>query len=197
MNWYYRARYYDSAIGRFTSEDPITFAGGENFYLYVANNPADLIDPNGLRFTVHGDRDCFNKAKQYLMTLAPSTRAFFQFAENSPEEFVVDVYSDFFTGHNNSKGNHILWYCHRGLRCPNGTTQTPALGLFHELVHAVGPHVNYSFWNPKFGLDEELQDILGPETNAAQELGEGTRTEHHGSYFPVLFPFDRRIPKGY
>src|SRR4051794_30662572 len=98
--YYYRARYYDSGSGRFISEDPITFSGGNNFYSYVSNNPADLIDPNGLRFTVHGDRECFNRAKQYLMTFAPSTRAFFQFAENSPEEFVVDVYSDFFTGDN-------------------------------------------------------------------------------------------------
>jgi RHS repeat-associated protein len=44
---YYRARYYDSASGRFTSEDPIRFHAGINFYSYVHNRPADLRDPKG------------------------------------------------------------------------------------------------------------------------------------------------------
>jgi RHS repeat-associated protein len=44
---YYRARYYDPKLGRFISEDPIAFFGGMNFYSYVNNNPANLIDPFG------------------------------------------------------------------------------------------------------------------------------------------------------
>lgn len=46
--YYYRARYYDPSTGRFLSEDPIGFAGGVNFYAYVHNNPASLVDPLGL-----------------------------------------------------------------------------------------------------------------------------------------------------
>jgi RHS repeat-associated protein len=47
---YYRARYYDPKVGRFLSEDPIGFAGGDNnFYAYVRNNPVNLIDPSGLQ----------------------------------------------------------------------------------------------------------------------------------------------------
>lgn len=35
--YYYRARYYDPAIGRFVSEDPIGFASGDmSFYVYTA-----------------------------------------------------------------------------------------------------------------------------------------------------------------
>jgi RHS repeat-associated protein len=46
---YYRARFYDSQIGRFTSEDPIGFAGGDvNLYGYVMNNPLGFADPFGL-----------------------------------------------------------------------------------------------------------------------------------------------------
>src|SRR6267142_6914901 len=48
---YYRARYYDTQAGRFISEDPIAFIGGINFYRYVNNNPAILIDPSGLWHT--------------------------------------------------------------------------------------------------------------------------------------------------
>ena len=44
----YRARYYDSSIGRLISEDPIGFHGGEDFYLYAANEPTLLVDPSGL-----------------------------------------------------------------------------------------------------------------------------------------------------
>jgi RHS repeat-associated protein len=47
--YYYRARYYDSAIGRFISEDPIGLLGGVNFYSYAGNSPVNWIDPLGLR----------------------------------------------------------------------------------------------------------------------------------------------------
>ena len=47
--YYYRARYYDPTAGRFISEDPIGFAGGDvNLYRYVQNNPVMFIDPYGL-----------------------------------------------------------------------------------------------------------------------------------------------------
>jgi RHS repeat-associated protein len=46
--YYYRARYYDSSVGRFISEDPIGFeAGDSNVYRYVGNNPLFYVDPSG------------------------------------------------------------------------------------------------------------------------------------------------------
>jgi RHS repeat-associated protein len=48
--YYYRARYYDPAIGRFLSEDPIGFDGGDvNLYTYVGNRPLTVTDPTGLQ----------------------------------------------------------------------------------------------------------------------------------------------------
>jgi RHS repeat-associated protein len=47
--YYYRARYYDPAAGRFISQDPIGFDGGVNYYAYTLNNPTDFGDPNGLK----------------------------------------------------------------------------------------------------------------------------------------------------
>ncbi len=46
--YYYRARYYDASIGRFSSEDPIKFWGGNNFYGYVHNSALNFTDPFGL-----------------------------------------------------------------------------------------------------------------------------------------------------
>jgi RHS repeat-associated protein len=48
--YYYRARYYDPADGRFISEDPIGFDGeDDNFNRYVGNNSVNLVDPEGNR----------------------------------------------------------------------------------------------------------------------------------------------------
>ena len=63
--YYYRARYYDAAVGRFLSEDPIFFRSpffpafsilsnktktpvDFNYYVYALNNPINKIDPFGL-----------------------------------------------------------------------------------------------------------------------------------------------------
>ena len=43
-----RARFYDQNLGRFTSEDPIGFLGGDfNLYGYTKNSPLRAIDPMG------------------------------------------------------------------------------------------------------------------------------------------------------
>ncbi len=55
-----RARYYDPAIGRFLSQDPMTGRPQEpqaiNRYPYVLNNPVNLLDPAG---TSPGDESGF------------------------------------------------------------------------------------------------------------------------------------------
>lgn len=46
--YYYRARFYDANLGRFISEDPIGFDGGDvNLFAYVKNNPIRFKDPTG------------------------------------------------------------------------------------------------------------------------------------------------------
>ncbi|WP_275444447.1 RHS repeat-associated core domain-containing protein [Delftia tsuruhatensis] len=41
-------RYYDAATGRYVQADPIGLAGGWNRFGYVANNPLNDVDPQGL-----------------------------------------------------------------------------------------------------------------------------------------------------
>ena len=43
---YLRARYYNPATGRFTTEDPIR--AGSNWYIYCQNDPVNRVDPTGM-----------------------------------------------------------------------------------------------------------------------------------------------------
>jgi RHS repeat-associated protein len=46
---HFGAREYDAQVGRWTSADPISFAGGDaNLYGYVLGDPVNLVDPEGL-----------------------------------------------------------------------------------------------------------------------------------------------------
>jgi RHS repeat-associated protein len=47
--YYYLGRYYDPNSGRFLSEDPLGYDGGDtNFYAYVFDSPSNAVDPSGL-----------------------------------------------------------------------------------------------------------------------------------------------------
>jgi len=49
-------RDYEPGTGRWTAKDPIFFEGGQgNLYVYVQNNPVNLIDPDGLLAKWHFD----------------------------------------------------------------------------------------------------------------------------------------------
>jgi RHS repeat-associated protein len=54
--YYYRARYYDSSLGRFISEDPVGFSAGDtNLYRYVNNSPTNFTDPTGMTLSGWAD----------------------------------------------------------------------------------------------------------------------------------------------
>ncbi len=49
--YYFRARFFDPSLGRFTSYDPLGFTGGDlNLNRYIFNNPINFRDPTGKGF---------------------------------------------------------------------------------------------------------------------------------------------------
>ncbi|MBN2001895.1 MAG: PKD domain-containing protein [Anaerolineae bacterium] len=54
--YYLRARYYDPALGRFISRDPLGMVDGTNRYSYVSNNAVNYVDAQGTHKTKYSDR---------------------------------------------------------------------------------------------------------------------------------------------
>jgi len=85
--YFYRARHYDPATGRFLQEDPISFAGGDvNFYAYVKNHPIVSTDPSGLFVSRVHNRITNNAAiAAGCSTLAPRLRKMVALVDFKPE----------------------------------------------------------------------------------------------------------------
>jgi hypothetical protein len=92
--------------------------------------------------------------------------------------------------------NHtIRWDPTSAMRTAHGGRQSPALGLAHELDHAVEADRTYRYLQDVElrGYDnvEERRVITGSERHAARSLHEGTRSDHRGTCYRVKGPTSR------
>jgi hypothetical protein len=92
--------------------------------------------------------------------------------------------------------NHtIRWDPTSALRTSHGGRQSPALGLAHELDHAVENDRAYMRLQDTHLRDydsaEERRVITGSERHAAHTLHESTRTDHRGTVYRVGGPTQR------
>ena len=46
--YFFGKRYFDPEVGRWITPDPLGFVNGPNLYLYVLDNPINMVDPDGL-----------------------------------------------------------------------------------------------------------------------------------------------------
>ena len=149
-------------------------------------------------FIVHGSLDVpasaernYETAKAYLAR-DPIERKLFNRLEHQKNrhfELTINRRND---DHFDPNTNTIAWDPYSALRTTRGGRQSPALGLGHEVDHAVEnvrladrlrntPDAHYD-------NAEERRVILGSEAHAARILGESTRRNHGGSTYRVASP---------
>lgn len=129
--YYMLARYYDPQVGRFISEDPLSFGGGDvNLMAYVQNNPINFVDPEGtlplyaiipgVGGTINGAFETYNTCKNgcdfkagaqafgkgFAAGAAGTSAAFLlrnPVAAGAANGFVSNVASQYFAGTTNAK----------------------------------------------------------------------------------------------
>lgn len=79
-------RFYDPGLGRYLRGDPISFAGGgTNVYIYVQNDPVNLIDPWGL--SEEGAMAVYGETSGIYPQLLPKTRNIYRRQNWDPASF--------------------------------------------------------------------------------------------------------------
>jgi hypothetical protein len=97
--------------------------------------------------------------------------------------------------HFDPSDDEIAWDPYSALRTTNGGRQSPALGLGHEVDHAVeDPRTEERLQDTpdvRYDNAEERRVIAGSETHAARTLGECVRRDHSGTTYRVSSPVAR------
>jgi hypothetical protein len=83
----------------------------------------------------------------------------------------------------------IRWDPHSALRTTRGGRQSPALGLAHEIDHAVNDSARTrrlaAIPDLRYDDKEERRVVCGSERHAARTLGEAARSDHRGICYAV------------
>jgi hypothetical protein len=133
----------------------------------------------------------YDQAKRYLCR-DPSERALFARLEGAPERHFTLTVNRRNDDHFDPNTDTIAWDPYSALRTSSGGRQSPALGLGHEIDHAVESRATEQRLAHRrvAGYDnaEERRVICGSERHAAATLGESARSDHSGTCYRVSSP---------
>jgi hypothetical protein len=121
-------------------------------------------------------------------------RALIDRLEHAPQRFRLSVnYRNVDAFDPNTRT--IRWDPYSALRTTRGGRQSPALGLGHEIDHAVHDGARCErlarIPDPRYDNREERRVVCGSELHAARTLGEAIRHDHAGSCYRVDSPISR------
>ena len=203
---YMQQRYYDPAIGRFLSVDPVTANSGTgsnfNRYWYAHNNPYKFTDPDGREvvWTFQNGATVLDAAQTMMhLALSPTASGEISQITNSSETYTLsfDRGPDAIMGYDETSRT-VTSNPTSGLRVGSGKIQSPAIGTGHEISHAaehdrIGTEkmqanleapVLKSEATPNggmsftYGASQEERRATSVETNIANERGEATRKSY-------------------
>jgi len=135
----------------------------------------------------------YDLAKAYLAK-DPRERALFARFESSARRFNVTI-NRRGDDHFDPQTSTVAWDPLSALRTTRGGTQSPALGLAHEIAHAIESPAREARLSarplPRYDDAEEARVIRGCERYTARVLGEGVRFDHRGTLYRVQTPVSR------
>jgi hypothetical protein len=138
-------------------------------------------------------RSDYKLARAYL-SRDPIERRLFERLDRSARHFYLRI-NDRNDDHFDPNSNTIAWDPYSALRTTRGGRQSPALGLGHEVAHAVESPAREAGLTarprPRYDDAEEERVIRGSERHAALTLGEGVRFDHRGTTYRVPTPVSR------
>ena len=135
----------------------------------------------------------YDLAKAYL-TRDSTERRLFARLESSTRSFRLSI-NHRGDDHFEPATDTIAWDPYSALRTTRGGRQSPALGLGHEIAHAIESPAREALLSgrlrPGYDNAEEARVIRGSERHAARTLGEAVRFDHRGNLYRVHTPVSR------
>jgi hypothetical protein len=159
--------------------------------LPLASRPNASVVRRGTLTLPRGSEHLYEQAKRYLCR-DPSERALFERLEGARGRqfrLTVNRRND---DHFDPNTDTIAWDPYSALRTSGGGRQSPALGLGHEIDHAVESGAAEQRLSRRhvaaYDNAEERRVICGSERRAAGTLGESARSDHSGTCYRVSSP---------
>lgn len=181
--YFYRARYMNPKIGRFTIKDPIGFDGGDvNLYAYVQNNPILLTDALGQKI----DLSKAGSLQSVLQLVKSTARGsiLYNTLENSANIYKLFETQVGWPGYKESIRTIAVNPSKKikiHAKNPDGSINdcyyaSTARQLAHEMGHAFGHETGSA------SLSDEMFNIIQNENPVAKALGELERTDTWAAY---------------
>jgi hypothetical protein len=156
-----------------------------NLFVYAINNPLMWIDPSGLEIVLasnatEAQRRQYERAIAHLRQ-SETFQELYDFLQNSGITVTIafintnDMWYD-------PNTRTIHWDPTSGLLLPSSAVQSAALGLAHEMGHALlhqEGHISYTTNTAADIALEEAENLRRFESPIARQLSEPTRSGHH------------------